>query len=157
MYNDFVIKLWYGSFDEVNAIRITVKNNFILHFLEIVLPLISVFMLIYSNKFFKKSVVISSCILFMVGVFIHRYLLMPAAFNNIPLTIDVSGLQHEKWSMPISTGEFNYLSDVFTTHFKYYPSFVEFTIFSGVLFFMVYIIIVGIKKFPILNVKKNAS
>jgi len=48
----------------------------------------------------------------MTGVLIHRYLLMPGAFSNIPITIDVNGLQHEKWSMPISTGEFNYLSDI---------------------------------------------
>jgi molybdopterin-containing oxidoreductase family membrane subunit len=154
MYNDFIIKLWYGSYDEVNAIKITVRNNFILHLLEIVLPLTSVFMLFYSNKFFKKSVVIISCVFFMTGVLIHRYLLMPGAFNNVPMTIDISGLQHVKWSTPISIGEFNYLSDVFTTHYIYYPSFVEIIIFSGVLLFMAYIIIIGIKKFPILDIKK---
>jgi len=67
---------------------------------------------IYKNKMQKdkgenyenKTAIIISSILFICGVFIHRYLLMPGGFNYTPLTIDVNGLHIQNGSMPVSLG-----------------------------------------------------
>jgi len=53
--------------------------------------------------------------------------------------------------------EFQHFSNVFTAKYIYHPSITEIVIFTGVLLFMVYIILICIKLLPITNYKGNES
>lgn len=155
MYNDFVIEAWYGSSESLATLAVTLKENLPAHALEVLLPLVAVILLLSSRVRDSATAVVSSCCLLMLGVVVHRFLLMPAAFNQIPMTIQPLGLQHSEWSLPIASGEYGPEINTFVTSWDYFPSLVEFVIFIGVLAFMAFVVLLGTSRLPVINQGKG--
>jgi hypothetical protein len=56
-------------------------------------------------------------------------MIMPSAFNAIPLTFSPSGFQGINWSFPVASGKWIAGSDTFVTFWHYFPTGIEMAIF----------------------------
>lgn len=141
MYNEFFIKAWYGSESAVHPILITIKENLLIHAAEVLLPLIGIIVLLNYKKIKTSTGIAFNSLLIIGGMFAHRFLLMPAAFNAVPLTFTPLGMQLVKWSNPIASGRYIDGTSTFVTHWTYYPSIIEILVIAGVLALMCFIVI----------------
>ena len=80
---------------------------------------------------------------------------MPAAYNNIPMTLTPLGLPNTHWSLPIASGRFLPGMSTFLDQYSYTPSLVEVMILLGIMAYAVFLVVLAISKLPIL-VKGNA-
>jgi len=151
MYNDFLIHAWYGAEEARQTLSITLGRYGSTHAFEVLAPLAAVILLLSRRVRDSASAMIGSCLLLILGVFAHRYLLMPAAFERIPLTIGPLGLQHMQWSAPIASGRYAPEVNPFVTQWHYFPSPVEITIFLGVLAYVGFLLILAINRLPIVE------
>ena len=149
MYNDFIIHAWYGAHEAMETLSITFKDYGLTHAFEVIAPLVAVILLLNSKVRQSSCAMISSCCLLVFGVFAHRFLLMPAAFDKIQLSIEPLGLQHTYWAFPIASGQYNPIMDSFVTKWHYFPSGIEIAIFLGVLAFMCFLVILAMDRLPI--------
>ncbi|MBW2620212.1 MAG: polysulfide reductase NrfD [Deltaproteobacteria bacterium] len=149
MYNDFIIHAWYGAHEAMETLSITFKDYGLTHAFEVIAPLVAVILLLNSKIRQSSCAMISSCCLLVFGVFAHRFLLMPGAFDKIQLSIEPLGLQHTYWAFPIASGQYDLLMDTFVTKWHYFPSGIEIAIFLGVLAFMCFLVILAMDRLPI--------
>lgn len=150
MYNDYFIHAWYGASEAVNTLSIIFREHIWAHAYEVLAPLAGVILLL-NAKMRKSAGMIASCCLLISGIFVHRYLIMPGAFERIVLTINPMGLQDIEWSVPISSGRYDVSLDTFVTDWHYFPSGIEITICLGVAAFACFLIILAIDRLPIVN------
>jgi molybdopterin-containing oxidoreductase family membrane subunit len=155
MYNDFFIHAWYGADDALETLSLLFKEYGIVHAFEVAAPMAAVILLLNSRIRRNAAAVITCCILFMGGVFAHRFLLMPGAFDRVPFTITPLGLQDPQWSMPIASGEYDLVRDTFVTQWHYFPSAVEIVIFTGVLAYVGFLLVLAVDRLPILGESKS--
>ena len=151
MYNDMFIHAWYGAEETAETLGITLKDYRLAHLFEVLAPLAAVILLLNSRTRKRAGLVAASSALVIAGIFVHRYLLMPGAFERVPLTLVPLGLQGPRWSVPIASGRYDQALDTFVTHWPYFPSGVEIAIFLGVLAFMVLLVLVAVDRLPILK------
>jgi molybdopterin-containing oxidoreductase family membrane subunit len=149
MYNDFIIHAWYGAHEAMETLSITFKDYGLTHAFEVLAPLAAVILLLNKKVRQSSFAMISSCCLLIFGVFAHRFLLMPAAFDKIQLSIEPLGLQYTYWAFPIASGQYDPLMNTFVTKWEYFPSSIEVTIFLGVLAFMCFVVLLAIDRLPI--------
>ena len=149
MYNDFIIHYWYGASEALETLSITFIDYGLTHAFEVVAPFVAVILLLNKKIRQSSGAMISSCALLILGVFAHRFLLMPAAFDKIQLSMNPLGLQHIYWSVPIASGRYDPFIDTFVTKWHYFPSGIEITIFLGVLAFMCFAVLFAMDRFPI--------
>lgn len=151
MYNDFFIHTWYGARDAVDTLSVTVKDYGLAHAFEVAVPLAMVILLLSSRVRKKTGAMIISCCFLIMGVFVHRFLLMPGSFDKIPLTISPLGLQNVEWAAPIASGRYDLALDTFVTRWHYFPSGIEMAIFLGVVAYVGFLIILAIEMLPIVR------
>jgi len=149
MYNDFIIHAWYGAHEAMETLSITFKDYGLTHAFEVIAPLVAVILLLNSKVRQSSCAMISSCCLLVFGVFAHRFLLMPAAFDKIQLSIEPLGSQYTYWAFPIASGRYDPLMDIFVTKWHYFPSGIEIAISLGVLAFMCFLVILAMDRLPI--------
>lgn len=149
MYNDMFIHLWYGAEEARETLAITLKDYLPAHLFEVLAPLAAVILLLNARVRQSATAVAASCVLLISGVFVHRFLIMPAAFDRIPLTIAPLGLQNVTWQVPIASGRYSETADTFVTAWHYFPSAIEITIVLGVLAYMCFLVMVAIDRLPI--------
>lgn len=125
MYNDFVVRLWWGSPVEADPLLLTFTKYGWLHLAEVVLPVFT--MLYFFTKKGRSSIAALTvgCLVLFVGVFAHRFLLMPAAFNVFPLSLSIPGAEIEGWQYPIAVGELREGMSAFSSFWEYTPSPIE--------------------------------
>jgi dimethyl sulfoxide reductase membrane subunit len=151
MYNDFVIHAWYGTDEAKETLKITLWENMRLHMYEVLAPLLGVILMLNRRVRERAGLMIVSCLLLISGIFVHRLLIMPAAFNQMPLTIHPLGIQNLSWSAPIASGRFAPLTDTFVSQYHYFPSSVEMIIALGIMAYACFLIIIVIDRLPILK------
>ncbi len=151
MYNDFFIHAWYGRTEALDTLAITFKEYIWAHAFEVLAPLVAVILLLNAKVRNSAGAMIGSCCLLIVGILVHRFLLMPGAFDKIALTINPLGLQDLEWSVPISSGRYSPTLDTFVTEWHYFPSMVELLIYAGVVAFAGFLIILAVQRLPIVE------
>ncbi len=151
MYNDFFIKTWYGAQSSMHTLGLVFGEYLRIHALEVIAPLIAVLLLLRKSVRESKIAILASSLLLLVGVFAHRFLLMPPAFEAIPLTFNPIGFQEMFWSYPIASGRFVEGMDTFVDRWNYFPTMIEITIFSGVLSYMYFVVAAGTELLPIIK------
>ncbi len=154
MYNDFFIHYWYGATEALDVLSITFKKYALAHAFEVVAPLAGVILLLSSNVRKSAGAMMTSCFLIIAGIFVHRFLLMPGAFDRVPLTIAPLGMQNTEFSVPIASGQYEPLMNTFVTEWHYFPSGIEIAIFLGVLAYVGFLIILAIDRLPIVKIEK---
>jgi Ni/Fe-hydrogenase subunit HybB-like protein len=78
-------------------------------------------------------------------------MLMPAAFDRVPLTISPLGLQHVQWSAPIASGRYAEGFNSFVSEWHYFPTMVEIAIFVGAVAYVGFLLILAIDRLPIVR------
>jgi len=151
MYNDIVIHAWYGSAEHLDTLSILFRDYLFAHLFEVVAPLAAVILLLSERVRNHAGAMISSCCLLLAGILVHRFLLMPGAFDKIAFTFTPLGLQKHEWSFPIASGRYDLVLDTFVTKWAYFPSVVETTIFLGVVAFACFVIMAAIRELPIVD------
>lgn len=150
MMNDLVIHAWYGNAETERIMEIAWGHFAWAHSFEVVAPLVGAWLLIQSSTRQSLLRLILSSSLLIAGVFVHRFLIMPAAYNNIPMTITPLGLPNSHWSLPIASGRYFPGMSTFFDHYTYMPSLVEVVILLGIMAYAVFMILLAINKLPIL-------
>jgi dimethyl sulfoxide reductase membrane subunit len=151
MYNDFLNHIWYGSREALETLSITLKDYALAHAVEVALPLLGVILLLNSRVRNSAGAMITACCLLITGVFAHRFLLMPGAFDRVPLSMSPLGIQNGEWSFPIASGIYRETVDTFVTAWHYFPSPIEITVFLGVLAYMCFLILLAVDRLPIVK------
>jgi molybdopterin-containing oxidoreductase family membrane subunit len=139
-YNDFVVRLWWSAGREFDAVKIVFTRYPLLHATEMIFILLATVIFIKYPKDPRKLVQGSLSVI--VGVFAHRFLLLPPAYNIMPLRLPVV-LHNEtmEWSYPIAVGQVRgsllHPEKIFSSFWSYSPSLVEVLITAGVMAFLV--------------------
>jgi len=149
MYNDFLIHAWYGADEAIETLAIVFGRYGLTHAFEVLAPLAAVVLLLSQTVRKSAAGIVSCCLLLILGVFAHRFMLMPAAFDRVPLTISPLGLQYVQWSAPIASGRYAEGVNSFVTEWHYFPSAVEITIFLGAVAYVGFLLILAIDRLPI--------
>jgi len=154
MMNDLVIHAWYGSGETHRIMEIAWGDFAWFHIFEVAAPLIGAGLLMLPTVRRSLPRLALSSALLIAGVFVHRFLIMPAAFNNIPMTMTPLGLPNSHWSLPIATGRFFPGMSTFIDQYSYTPSLVEVVILLGIVAYAVLLILLAIDRLPILVKEK---
>jgi molybdopterin-containing oxidoreductase family membrane subunit len=139
-YNDFVVRLWWNAGSEFDSVKMVFTRYPLLHAVEVAFILIATVIFIKYPKDAKKLVQGSLAVI--VGVFAHRILLLPPAYNLMPLRLPVI-LRNETidWSYPIAVGQVRgsllHPEKIFSSYWSYFPSLVEIIITAGVMALLV--------------------
>lgn len=151
MYDDYFIHAWYGAAEPLETLSITFKDYIWAHAFEVLAPLTAVILLMNERVRNSAAAMIASCCLLIAGILVHRFLLMPGAFDKIAFTLNPLGLQDTEWPVPIASGRYDLALDTFVTKWHYFPSGVELVIFAGVLAFAGFLILLAIDRLPIVD------
>jgi molybdopterin-containing oxidoreductase family membrane subunit len=155
MMNDLVIHAWYGNGETHRIMEIAWGDFALFHVFEVAAPLIGAALLLLPAVRRSLPLISLSSGLLIAGVFVHRFLIMPAAYNNVPMTIIPFGLPNTHWSLPMASGRFTPGMSTFLDQYSYTPSLVEVVILLGIMAYAVFLILLAIAKLPIL-VKERA-
>lgn len=151
MINDLVIHAWYGTSETRRIIDITLGRFTAAHLFEVIAPLAGAILLMLPSVLGSPARITAGAVLLIAGVFVHRYLIMPAAYNDVPLTLTPLGLPDVHWSMPIATGRLLPDTSTFVDQYAYSPSLIEITILSGIVGYAILLILLAIRHLPILS------
>ena len=150
MANDLVIHAWYGAEETAHLIASTWGDYAAAHIFEVAAPLLAAILLAQRRVRSSLPLLLSSSALLIAGVFVHRFLIMPAAYNANPMTMIPFGLPQVHWSLPIASGRFFPGVSTFVSHYSYLPSLVELVILLGVIAYAVLVVLLAIGRLPIL-------
>lgn len=150
MMNDLVIHAWYGNAETHRIMEIAWGDFAWAHIFEVVAPLTGAWLLMQSTVRRSLPKLAGSAGLLIAGVFVHRFLIMPAAYNNIPMTMTPLGMPGIHWSLPIASGRFFPGMSTFVEQYAYTPSLIEIIILLGTVAYAVFLILLAIDKLPIL-------
>lgn len=135
-YNDFFVKLWWNGGREAEAVKLMFEHYAWLHLVEVVAILAS--MALFARAVPDPRALVAGSWAVIVGVLAHRLLLIPPAYNLIPLRVPYVAADGRvvPWSYPIAIGEIRGVGaepqPVFTSFWPYVPSLVEVAIVCGI-------------------------
>lgn len=150
MMNDLVIHAWYGNAETHRIMEIAWGDFAWAHIFEVAAPLLGAGLLMLPAVRRSLPLLALSAGILIAGVFVHRFLIMPAAYNNIPMTMTPLGLPNTHWALPIASGRFFPGMSTFLDQYSYTPSLVEVVILLGIMAYAVFLIVLAIAKLPIL-------
>jgi len=150
MMNDLVIHAWYGKAETHRIMEIAWGDYGWAHIFEVVAPLLGAWLLLQNWVRRSLPLLATSSALLIAGVFVHRFLIMPAAYNAIPMSMAPFGMQDNHWSLPIASGRFFPGMSTFISDYSYMPSLVEIVILLGIMAYAVFLVLLAIDKLPIL-------
>jgi len=143
-YNEFLVRFWWHHGEDYEALKLLFSKYLHFHVIEVFFILLSAYLFFKYSDVPKKLV--QAGIFLIIGVFAHRFLLLPPAYNVIPFKVPVIERYGSfEWSYPIAVGEVrgNLLNPekVFVSFWNYFPSIVEFLIVAGVMAAVVFVIL----------------
>ncbi len=156
-YNDFVVRFWWSAGREFDTLRMVFTRYPLIHATEVFFILLATIIFIRYPRDAKK--LIQGSISVIVGVFAHRFLLLPPAYNIIPLRVPVV-LHNEavEWSYPIAVGQVRgsllHPENIFLSHWSYFPSIVEIIITAGVIAFLILTFLILTRILPLTEAEK---
>lgn len=121
---ELVTIAWSGKAEGQHLLYLLFDTYGVLYFVELALPFVA--MTIYFLPMLEKRRFLAGAnLLVILGSFVHRMMLLLPAFNSIPLTIPVAGLEGTLWSYPIASGIIQPGQDIFVSYWSYFPSLIE--------------------------------
>ena len=148
---------WSGTAESKELLELLFGHYGLLYGAELILPLIAM-VLYFSRISNSKPAGLGVMNLFVIlGSFIHRMMLLLPAFNMIPLTISVAGLEENMWSYPISSGILEPGKELFVTFWDYTPSLIEWCV-NLLPFGLVILVLAGTMVFhPMITASKRSA
>ncbi len=156
-YNDFMVRFWWNAGREFDALKMVFTRYPLIHAAEVFFILLATVIFIKYPRDPKRLV--QGSISVIVGVFAHRFLLLPPAYNIIPLKIPVVlHAETMEWSYPIAVGQVRgtlmHPEHIFSSFWSYVPSIVEIIITLGVTCFLVLAFLSLTKILPLTEAEK---
>lgn len=150
MYGDMAIVAWYGDEHALRALEVTVGRYLALHLVEVLVPAAAVLALLSARVRRNAAASVGAAAALLLGVFAHRYLIMPAAFEPTPLALEPLGAS-EIWTVPIATGRYvpGAGMEAFATTASYAPTAVEAAITVGVVALAGLMMVLGSALLPV--------
>lgn len=151
-YNDFFIRFWWNTGREFEALKLVFTRYLFVHAAEVVFVLLAVF--IFTLKPKTRNWLLTGSVSALIGVFAHRFLLIPPAYNLIPLRLPVvARTETLEWSYPIAVGQANGTllnpAPIFVSYWHYVPSVIEIIITAGILAIVGLLFLSALKFLPI--------
>ena len=116
---------WSGAAEGRELLELIFGHYGALYAVELALPALAM-AVYFTSVSWKRPMVLGLMNIFVIlGSFVHRMMLLLPAFNSIPMTIPVAGLEENLWSYPIASGILKPGEDVFVTFWDYAPSLME--------------------------------
>jgi molybdopterin-containing oxidoreductase family membrane subunit len=133
-YNDFLVRSWWRGGAETETVRLIFNEYLWVHIAELALIVGAIILLLKRARSMVGLVAGSLCM--GAGVLVHRFLLLPSAYNVIPFKVPVAtNGELTEWAYPTAVGEITGTLDspspLFVSWWGYVPSPVEFTIAAG--------------------------
>jgi len=135
-YGDLVVKAWWGEGLEFETVKLLFTRYYALHIVEVLLIAAAIFLLV--KRVASKRWLITGSLSMAVGILAHKYLLIPLAYNIIPL--NVATAEYDKltgWAYPTAVGEITATLDnpssLFSSFWSYSPSAIEWMASAGLL------------------------
>jgi molybdopterin-containing oxidoreductase family membrane subunit len=151
MFNDFFIHAWSRTGPAAELLQQTWGEHPVGHAFEVLGPLAGAVLLMVPAVRRSAAGLVTGGGVLLLGVFVHRFLIMPAAMNAVPLTLEPLGQPGTLWSMPIATGRYVEGTAVFVESWRYFPTWVEWSIFAGSAAFVVLLILLGVLALPVIR------
>jgi len=151
-YNDFFIRQWWDAGREYDALMLVLRDYLHIHAVEAVFLLVGI--VILAKKYDTVSGLVAGSLAVNIGILAHRYLLIPPAYNLIPLRVPVvmAGESFE-WQYPIAVGEVRGTllnpQPIFVSYWNYIPSAVEIAITVGVFALISFVFLALMKSLPV--------
>lgn len=154
-YNEFFIRFWWHHGEDFEALKLIFTKYLHIHLIEVIFILLSAYLFFRYSDVPKKLILAGVSLI--IGVFAHRFILLPPSYNIIPLRVStIENFGTQEWSYPIAVGHvkgnLQNPGKVFVTFWNYYPSIIEILITAGIMALIVFIIL---KLAEILPVKEN--
>lgn len=154
-YNDFFVRQWWEAGREFDSILLVFRDYIAIHAVEIIFMLLGAFIL--ATRYSSIGGLVVGSTIVNIGVLAHRYLLIPPAYNIIPLRVPVVlGIESFEWSYPIAVGEVRGSpmnpEPIFTAYWNYIPSPIEVAITIGV-FAIISLVLLGLLRALPVNVQ----
>ena len=145
-YNDFFVRQWWEAGREFDAIMLVFRDYVAIHAVEVIFMLLGAYIL--ATRYNSVNGLVAGSTVVNLGILAHRYLLIPPAYNIIPLRIPVVlGVESLEWTYPIAIGEVRGSlvnpEPIFTAYWNYIPSPVEVAITIGV-FAIISLVLLGL-------------
>ncbi|KGO32910.1 hypothetical protein JT06_17655, partial [Desulfobulbus sp. Tol-SR] len=122
---------------------------------EVAAPLLGAWLLMRPQILGSLPRLLLNSGLLIAGVFVHRFLIMPAAYNTIPMTMAPFGLPDSHWSLPIASGRLLPGMSTFLDQYGYFPSLVEIVILLGIGAYAVFLVVLAVARLPILSRERS--
>jgi molybdopterin-containing oxidoreductase family membrane subunit len=144
-YNDFFVRQWWDAGREFDTIMLVFRDYLAIHAVEVIFMLLGTFIL--ATRYNSVGGLVAGSLAVNIGILAHRYLLIPPAYNIIPLRVPVVlGIESFEWSYPIAVGDIRGTlmnpQPVFTAYWNYVPSLIEIAITIGV-FAIISLVLLG--------------
>jgi molybdopterin-containing oxidoreductase family membrane subunit len=159
-YGDLVVKAWWGAGLEFETVKLFFTRYYALHIVEVLLIAVAIFLIV--KRAASKGWLIAGSLSMAFGILVHKYLLMPLAFNIVPL--DATAIGYERlsgWAYPISVGEIastlDNPSSLFVSFWSYSPSAIEWMASVGLLAAAILAFILLSRIMPIIPITKEAK
>ncbi len=125
---DLIVEGWWGKPGSRDVLSLVFGRYGGLYALEIVLPLFTLFYFFTRKAQSSFNSLIAGSILLFIGVFAHRLMLMFPAFNAIPLSLTLPGMDINNWPYPVAVGQFKEGVPIFASSWAYAPTLVEYAV-----------------------------
>ena len=110
---------------ESGGVLAAIQANILLYVCELVLPAIAMVLLFVNGKKGAVSLAITASILTIVGIFVHRLMLLYPSYNAPSLYLTLSGTNDVTGAYPISTGRYLDWDQTFALGTPYMPAGLE--------------------------------
>lgn len=144
-YNDFVVKAWWGQGTDFETLAVLLGNYLPLHLAEAILIITATVVLVKLARRLKWLV--AGSLSMIAGVLVHRFVLLPSAFNVIPFRVpsaDTGGMT--EWPYPIAVGEIRATLDapqsLFVSWWNYVPSPIELVVCAGLICALIVVFVI---------------
>ena len=151
-YNDFFVRQWWDAGREFDTLLLVFRDYLHIHAVEIIFMLVGA--IILATRYDSVKGLVTGSLAVNIGILAHRYMLVPPAYNIIPLRVPVVlGVESFEWPYPIAVGEIRGTlmnpQPVFVSYWNYIPSPVEVAITIGV-FAIISLVLLGLlRAFPV--------
>lgn len=118
---DLIIVAFEGT-PETGGVLNAIGSNILLYLCELVLPAIAMVILFVNDKKGEQKLAITASVLVVIGIFVHRLMLLYPAYNAPSLYLTLSGTDAVTGPYAISTGRYLDWDQTFALSTPYFPA-----------------------------------
>lgn len=152
---DLLVHGWWGSQESREIFSLLFGPYAPVYLTELLLPGFTMFFFLNKKGSSSARTLALGSVSLFIGVFAHRLMLMFPAFNAVPLTLSLPGINVGSWTYPIAVGELRPGLSSFVSSWAYVPSATEVLIALLPFALVTFVIALALKLYPFLPSAKS--